>query len=666
LAAVLKTEPNWSALPAETPHAIRRLLRRCLERDKKRRLSDIADARLEIEEALAAPAEAPAPPVPIRKTSHWWMALALCFALVALALSAVHFREDPPEAPPVRFQVPAPPKTLFGINSMALSPDGRKLAFIAIGAGGRSMLWLRPLDSVAAQPLVGTEGAGFLPFWSPDSRSIGFLVQGKLKKIDTGASYGFAPPQTLCEMPGSPLVGGSWSRDGVILFGTSAGGLWRVPQAGGLPTQVTKADSSQGEIGHLRPWFLPDGRHFLYVTRGTQANQAIYLASLDGTERKRLVNSREAGAYAPPVPGATHGHLLFMRDATLMAQTLDVRKFELVGEPFPIAEQVGWSLAMGFFSVSANGVLAYRSGSSVSASQLVWFNREGKPLGTLGPPAIYAGGLAFSPDGRRLAFDQTDSTGNTDIWVMDVARNAPTRFTFDRAVDNNPVWSPDGSRLYFSSDRNGLGPLTIFQKDASGVGNEQPLWKGRPDDCSPDGRYLLSSLIDPKTKADLWVGPAPGGPGEQKPTPYLQTSFDERNGRFSPDGHWIAYASDESGDQHQIYVQSFPIGAGKFMVSTAGGVQPRWRRDGKELFYIAADGKLMAVDVKMSPKFDAGTPKALFDPRILGGGGSSGFFRYDVTPDGQRFLVNSMATPTETAAPEPITVVLNWNAGRNH
>jgi hypothetical protein len=461
LAAVLKTDPDWTALPPDTPPAIRRLLRRCLERDRRKRLSDIGDARLEIDEALAGPADIlPAPPAPPQRRGtivHRWATAALALAaLGGVAVAVVHLREAAPAPAPVRFQVPPPENVSFGNYGMALSPDGRKLAFITF-AGGRSMLWVRSLESLTAQALPGTEGAGFLPFWSPDSRFIGFFVQSKLKKVD--ASGG--PPQTLCEIAGNALIGGSWSSDGVIVFGYNAGGLYRVSQAGGVPTKVTTSDQSRGELGHLRPWFLPDGRHFLYVTRGGQP--AIYLGSLDGTASKRLVTASQAGAYAPPLSGSEHGHLLFLREGTLMAQPMNPRSLELAGEPFPLAEQVGSSLAMGFFSVSANGVLSYRSGTSGGISQLAWFDREGKLLGSVNAPDGPTGDLMLSPDGKRLAIGKMDQAGNGDIWVIDMARGAPTRFTFDSAVDAHPVWSPDGRRLVFASNRaGGPGAFDIY------------------------------------------------------------------------------------------------------------------------------------------------------------------------------------------------------------
>lgn len=570
----------------------------------------------------------------------------------------------------MRFQIPAPEKTSFGAQGMALSPDGRRLAFITFTADGRPMLWLRSLDSVAAQVLPGTEGAAYLPFWSPDSRFIGFFVQGKLKKVD--ASGG--PPQTLCEIQGA-LVGGSWSADGTILFGSPASGLFKVSQAGGTPMPALMPDSSKGEIGLMRPWFLPDGKHFLYETRNLRPDKnGIYLATLDGKERRWLVNSRQAGAYAPPTANSEHGHL---REGTLMAQPLDPRQFTFAGEPFPVAEQVGSYLALGYFAVSANGVLAYRSGVvGGEGQQLAWLDRTGKIRAIIGGAGGVYGSLALSPDGKRVAVDEVDQSGNRNVWMVDVIRNISTRFTFDQGTDMGPVWSRDSTRVAFSSDRGVSGIYNIYEKDFGGTVSESLLMASstsqRPLDWSPDGERLLFSQLSSETGWDLWVLPAIGGQaGERKPTPYLNTRFNESQGQFRPSPasaqQSIAYSSDESSPGHyQIYVQSFPAGAGKFQISTSGGAQPRWWRDGKELFYIGADGRLMAVDVKTAPGFEVSAPRALFEARMCAGFIGSTYFRYDVSADGNRFLINQIAGSWDASAAAPITVVVNWTAVSKH
>ncbi len=666
LADVLKTDPDWSALPPDTPPAIRRLLRRCLDRDRKQRLADIADARLEIDEAMGGAPGSPAVAQP-RSAWRWWTAALALLAMAGLAVAVQHFRETTPPPLVVRFEVPAPGKANFGDRGLALSPDGRQLAFIAIGADGRPMLWLRPVDSVTAHVLPGTEGTDYLPFWSPDSRSIGFSVQGKVKRIEVAGGA----PQTLCEVPGA-VIGGSWNRDGVIIFGTPSGGLLRVSQAGGAVTRLTTSDEAHGEFGHLRPWFLPDGRHFLYFSRTADPELVgIYLASLDGTGRKRLAVSSQAGAYAPPADGSQNGHLLFLREATLMALPLDTKRFEPAGEPFPLAEQVGSWLAMGFFSVSANGVLAYRKGAGAHGSQLVWFDRQGKALTALGPPGDYRSGPTFSPDRKRVAVDQTDPVapaGSREVWILDVVRGVPTRFTFNAVQNTSPVWDPKGTRLIFRSARGAAGTDGVYQKDSRGTGQEELLMDSRgnlmvPNDWSPNGQYLLFTALGQKTGNDLWVlAVAPGTPPGAKPVPYIQGPYNERQGQFSPDGRWIAYSSDETGSD-QIYVQSFPAGAGKFQLSTDGGSQPRWRRDGKEIFYVSATNILTAVNVKTAPTFEiAGTPQTLFPLQIPFGSLADENIHYDVAADGKSFLVDSLAIDKPGLAPNPITVIVNWTA----
>jgi len=523
------------------------------------------------------------------------------------------------------------------------------------------MLWVRALDSLEVRALSGTDGANF-PFWSPDSRFIGFSVPGKLKKIE--ASGG--PPQTICDTIDN-VTGGSWNREGTIVFGTPNTGLFRVSQGGGSATPLTAPDTAHGENGHMRPWFLPDGRHYLYIALNTAPEgSAIYLGSLDSKDRKRLVSSRQNALYAPPATRSEKGHVLFLREDTLMAQPFDEQRFDLAGDPFPVAERVGALRALGLFSVSANGVLAHRAGGDNGNLRLVWFDREGRSKGVLGPAGLYRG-VAIPPDGSRVAVTRDDpGSVNSDIWILDAGRNAaPSRFTFGNLRNGGPVWSPNGKRIVFAV---AWSAPAMFVKDYGRGANEEPLLKTdtaiHPNDWSPDGRRLLFASADPATKWNLWTLPvssqSAGAGGE--PEPYLQTRFNESQGQFSPDGHWVAYTSDESG-VNQIYVQSFPAGSGKYMISTNGAIQARWRRDGKELFYIAADGKMMAVEVKTAPSFEVGASKALFDSRISRYGVVTNPFHYAVTADGKRFLIISNADPSGSPAATPITVVLNWTAG---
>jgi Tol biopolymer transport system component len=546
LASVLKTDLDWSALPTETPAAIRRLLRRCLQRDRERRLCDIGDARLEIEEALAAPT-APIAETARKRGVGWPMLTAVSLlALVGLVVAVMHFREVAPEAGVMRFQIPPPEKAQFGAEfRIALSPDGRRFAFTAVNGAGRSSLWVRSLDSLDARQLPGTENPTGPPFWSPDGRWIGFAADGKLKKVEASGGA----PQTLCGATGT-APSGTWSRDGVILFGTfgPGPGISRVSQAGGEAVPVTTLDRSRREVAHAFPQFLADGRHFLYFAASSVAeNSGTYLTTLDGKERKLLLRNTIAAAYVPPATSHEKGHLLFLREGgTLMAQPLDAGTFDLAGEPSPVAEQVGSFRRYGYFSASASGVLAYRPGTMLANTQLMWFDREGRPQGSLGPPGLYQD-LALSPDGKRAAVNAGDPrSGNADIWLLDVARGVPQRFTSDPAQDWFPVWSPDGSRLVFSSARD--GPGNIYQNVSGGLLNEELLLLKSdlakfPLDWSPDGRFLIYEVFNPQTKSELWVLPldTEHGTGSLKPgnpTPFLQTSFNETQGQFShgPEG----------------------------------------------------------------------------------------------------------------------------------
>ena len=667
LAAVLKEEPDWNAVPAK----MQRLSQACLKKDPKQRLHDIADAKLLLEDAPEAASV---------QSSKWPWALAAAFAVVAVALLLIvmHLREKPPRAAePVRFQIPPPGKAHFG-RHMSLSPDGQRLAFDVPGPDGRSLLWIRSLDALEWRPLPGTESVIGQPFWSPDSRFLAFGADNKLKKIEVSGGL----PQVLCD--GIPLVlGGAWTRDGVIIFGSATGGLSRVSAAGGIPTPLTALDYTRQENAHMLPFLLPDDRHFIYLRRSRRPeNTGIYLGSLDAKpeaqDSKRLLATLVGAVYAPSVDTTATGHLLFLRDSMLMAQPFDTPRLAPTGEPVPVAERVGSIRDIGDFAVSTNGVLAYRSGSG-QGTQFSWFDRQGKILGTAGNPSLYytPDPLALSPDGTRVATQHRDPrTGNLDVWVLDIARNTSTRFTFNPGVNGFPVWSPDGSRIAFASNRD--GPSNLYQKISSGAGEEEALLssddhpqsdlQGRvvskiPNDWSHDGRFLLYCDINPKTKFDLWVLPLSGN---RKPIPFLRTEFSETEGQFSPNERWIAYRSDESG-KPEIYVRPFPAaagGGGQWMISNGGGTQPRWRRDGKELFYFSGEGTLMSVEVATSAVFKASIPKRLFDTRILAGDtpvlfGSPALY-WDVASDGKRFLIN---TATAESGSEPITVVQNWTAG---
>jgi Tol biopolymer transport system component len=576
--------------------------------------------------------------------------------LLLIALAVLHFTESPMDVRVVRSIILPPEKMNFSTSfggHIALSPDGRSLAFVARDSAGKTLLWVRALNALTGQALNGTEDASF-PFWSPDSRYIGFFADGKLKKIE--ASGG--PPQTLCDAAGGR--GGTWNEKGMILF-CPAGGIFplsRVSAAGGLPVTMTKLDSSRSEISHRWPHFLPDGEHFLYSTRTSQGGvgegDAIFVASLDTTFIPRLlVNSGSSASYA-------NGHILFAREQTLMALPFDAKTQEATGDAFPVAERVYFEAFTGktSFSVSQNGVLAYQTGVSFSGVRFLWFDRTGKQTGVISQASIY-NDLRLSPDGKRIAISQFDNKSrNTDVWLYEIGRAVWTRFTFDPAAERWPIWSPDGSTIVFSSNRKMRQDL--FQRASSGAGNEELLLESSinkaPSDWSRDGKFIAYHADDPKTRNDIWIlpmNPKETG-GERKPIPFLQTEFSEVRASFSPDGRWISYMSDESG-RMEVYIRPFPGPGGKWQVSTNGGSRPRWRRDGKELFFLAADNRIMAAEINLgATTVDVGAVRALFQISPFGGAGRD---IYDVTGDGQRFLV---ATPGSEEISSPITLVVNW------
>jgi serine/threonine protein kinase/Tol biopolymer transport system component len=669
LAAVLKSEPDWSALGTTTPLAIRNLIRRCLVKDRKQRLQAIGEARIVLEESpsQAAPTEGP----PAQRPIPWIAATAV--ATIALAvLALVHFREKPAVPELVRFPIPAPEKSTF-FSGAYVSPDGRRIAFSASGPDGRNFLYIRALDSFESRPLAGTEGYLVPPLWSPDSRFIAFWVAGKLKKVE--ASGG--PPQTLCDVAGV-WRGGAWSREGVIIFGTASHGLMQVSDTGGAASPLTNLDSTRTESFHGWPTFLPDGRHFIYVRSSSDETSGLFLGSLDAKPEqqsfKRLVAAGSFAAYAPAKPGASNssvGDILFVREGSLMAQAFDAQRLELSGEAVPIADELN-DTGVPQFSVSTTGVLAYRAGGpgvGGPTTQLTWFDRTGKALGTVGEEGHY-NTVALSPDGARVAFSRSGRQVHflrgggglpyTDLWVHEFTRNTSTQLTFGAGVNWMAVWSSDGRRIVFASNRD--GNFNLYQKDSSGAGKEDLLLKTGetkfPYDWSPDGRFVLfSSPVTPGQKSDLWFLPLTGD--NRKPVLYLQTAASESKARFSPDGRFVAYTSDASG-MNDVYVQPFPeASGGKWKIGS--GYQPYWRRDGKELFYISTDSKLMAVDVTTNPAFKAGIPKALFPAPIWGP--PMFVTRYDVTADGKKFLINTLRPEATGAASTPITVVLDWQAG---
>jgi Tol biopolymer transport system component len=568
-------------------------------------------------------------------------------------MSFVHLREQPPIAQSLRYQISPPGSE--ATQYPTLSPDGRNLAFVT-GSGGPNQVWVRAMDALDARPLPGTDGASY-PFWSPDGAYLGFFAEGKLKKVAIAGG----PSQTLCDA--SSGRGGSWNRDGVILFSPGpASVIFRVPAAGGIPVPVTKLAGNGGGEGYRFPVFLPDGAHFLYQAGSNKPDSAgVFVGSLDGAAAVRLLPDTSNALYSPPLAPNAAAHLLFRREDTLMAQPFDATRLKTTGDMFPIAERVPVSGNIGFgaFSLSENGMLVYRSGGEASDRELVWMDRAGKRLGSVGKPGAF-GAIAVSPDEKTVAVTARNGS-QADIWLEDIGRGVLSRFTFRSGASRSPVWSADGSRLIFAfqSLSSGGGSTDIYQKPAGGNGQEELLLhsgiNGYPDDWSPDGKLLVYEQTGEKTANDLWLLPLSG---DHKPVPYLQTPFDEMNARFSPDGRWMAYQSNESG-QFQVYVQTVPLSGAKYQISTSGGTSPRWRRDGKELFYVSSDRKVMAVPVKLGATVEAGTPQPLFPiSQLLT---SALAVSYEPMRDGQRFLVNAPAGSEAAAAP-PITVVTNWQA----
>jgi len=653
LAAVIRAEPDWSHLPKGTPIRVRVLLQRCLQKDPKQRLRDIGDARISIDEVLSGTPDLALAGTPLaavarwRRVLPWGVAAAIAIAFAVLGWTYERAANAPPPMQVLRYKIFPPGNSSFGSDA-ALSPDGRHLAFTATAQDGRPLLWVRDMDTLEARPLAGTDGATG-PFWSADSRTLGFARGTKLERIDISGGV----PQVVCDA--IAVLGAAWNRDGLIIFG-SYQGLMKVSAAGGTPSPLTAVDSSRGESAHAFPSFLPDGQHFLYF-RDSGPYAGTYVGSVDARPDHQQNGKRllaPSAVYAP-VSGHVLGQVLFLQGSTVMAQAFEADHLELKGDPTPIAQGVA------SFTVSSNGMLAYSSGRG--SLQLTWFDRQGKVLGTLGGPDAVPW-PTISPDGSSVAVGrQNPEGGGGDLWIYNVARGTPSRFTFDGNYNQFPTWSPDGSRICFASGSSGN---KVMIRAVNGIGEEEtvdsnPANTRVPLDWSSDGRYIVEGVLlnSDAARATVWLlplSPEQSG-GDRKPVPYLDEQFNELGAKLSPNGQWIAYVSDET-KRYEIFVQTFPKRGGKWQVSTNGGTRPVWSRDGKELYFIGADGKLMAVDVRSGSggSFDNGAPKALFDPRI----GGTVFDGFGVSKDG-RFLIPAVVEQSGA----PITVVANWTAGLN-
>jgi Tol biopolymer transport system component len=645
LNAILSEDPPE---PTDASLGITRLLKRCLEKRPEERFQSARDLGFALE-ALSEPSgpagtQPPSRGPKVRDYAAWVLAGVLAIAFVALGIA--HVREPEPESREYRFSVLPPEGAFLGTPGeaagFALSPDGRQLVFAAT-QGGVRQLFLRALDSLEARPLAGTAGASH-PFWSPDSRFVGFFASGKLKRMDTVGG----PPQTLCDA--AEDRGGTWSKDGVILFAPEFNGpLHRVSAAGGSAAPFTKLDPSRQEYLHRWPEFLPDGRHFLYLARSSSPEHTgIYVRSLDSEESRRLVSGTYSSA------GYLEPYLLFARGETLMAQPFDASRLELSGEPFPVLENVAAFIGKPHFSVSQTQVLAFRS-PDFRHTVPIWFDREGKEIRALGSLGI-GPEFTLSPDERWLAGGRVrEEMDGPDIWLFDLSYGTTARLTSHPAHDILPVWSPDGTRIVFSSNRLAGGGNDLFLKTTSGAEEDELLLRtgatNVASDWSPDGRFIIYQASNPKTNFDIWAAPVEG---EGEPIPLVQTEFYEAGAVVSPDGRWLAYSSDESG-RHEVYIRRFLGPGGSQPVSTHGGLQPLWRSDGRELFYLSLERNVMSVEVSSTESaIRLGAPRTLFEAPILLGEPYSR--TYAISRDGQRFLISTV--PPDASS--PIQIVLNW------
>ena len=640
IAAVLRSEPDWTSLGPRVPSPIRTLLKRCMEKDHTRRLRDIGDALFELDGSDDSAASGAMPSTTDRRNQRLpWIGGMLALSLAGFGLGAWVMRETP-VLNEVRLDLNVPATVdPVDLASFAVSPDAQTVVFVAASDG---QLWLRSLSSVEQRPLQGTEGATN-PFWSPDSRSVGFFADGLLKRIDLdgGLVRSLADAETG--------VGGSWNRDGMIVFAPSpASPIFRVSAGGGPVAGVTHL--AEGHAGHAFPLFLPDGRHFLYYVNGTSTARGVYVAQLDGADPRRLFDADSGAAYVS-------GHLLFLREGRLLAHAFDAEQLEMIGVPFSTGiEGVlnSWTPAI---SATPAGVIAVRLRGAAVEHQFVWVDRAGKEMERVGDrdnaePQV----PNLSPDGRQLVLMRRGNA-NSDVWLLELRRGLLSRLTDYPAENIFPIWSRDGSQIVFSSNRS-RGEMGLYRRNLTGVGGDVLLLPTAPgfifaSDWSPDGQFLLYQKSSDETRADLWALPLFG---TQTPVPVVQGKSDDRGGQFSPDGKWVAYGSNRSG-RFEVYIQPFPGQGGQRQVSTGGGAQVRWRPDGRELFYIALDGRLMAAPIKFaSDGPSVGIPVPLFathigrQVQVVGA-------QYVVSADGERFLMNTLV---QENSPTPIRLILNW------
>ncbi|MCZ6778564.1 MAG: protein kinase [Acidobacteria bacterium] len=659
IAAIMTTNPApISTLQPLTPPALDRVVQRCLAKDPDDRWQSAKDLGSELKWVAEAGSQAGvAAPLSVRRRVRSriaWSLVAL-LAAVSVFVSIAYYREVSTEVRTLRTTVLAPDGAIFArygdrAGPVEISPDGRHLAFVA-ALDGPNMVWIRSLDALEARPLAGTEGA-YWPFWSPDSRTIGFFAQGKLKKIQIAGG----PALTVCNAPDAR--GGTWSREDVIVFAAgSVHPLMKVSAAGGEPVQITELDKSKNEETHRFPHFLPDGRHFLYASRspgggGEVRRVVVYAGSIDSDLRKSILDTSGNVAYAS-------GYLLFPHGRTLLAQRFDPDRLELIGDAVPIAENLQWDnlFSRAGFSVSPNGILAYQAGGIQAGSDLVWYDRSGNQEGTVSEPAMYSD-HSLSPDGTTAVVTISElETGTQDLWMIDLDQGTRTRLTFNDADDAWAAWSPDGARVALASNRR--GNWAVFQKPSDGSGESEFIQEIVGGELfamswSPDGQHIVCLGLDPagETGLDLYLLSMSEDPDL---APLVQTPASEQSPQVSPDGRWLAYASNESGER-QIYIQPFPLGGGKWQVSSSGGKKPRWGTDSRELFYLDTKNTLMAARLVPGERsLKVGQVEPLFQANFAEFVG----WPYDFSSDGQRILAAISREQTGVAA---ITVVINWTA----